>query len=119
MPTSMPLTLVVAWVLLFGFVNTHQRHAMRFEGASRTYLFALQASFLLGSLIGLGLLIYYFTRVAWYWPLVLFAIGSLIGGLLFGLLDAKLGQLIMSLVAFVGWPAAAIWAYLIINALRP
>ena len=50
MPTSMPLVLIIAWVVFFGFINTHQRHVMNFRGASQGYLLALQASMLLGSL---------------------------------------------------------------------
>jgi len=119
MGNSLPLSLIAAWVIFFGFVNTHQRHAMNFRGASQGYLLALQASVLLGSLVGLGLLVYYFMQVAWYWPIVLFAAGSLAGGLLFGLLDAKIGQLSMSMLAFVGWPASAAWAYLIIHDIHP
>jgi len=119
MPASMPLVLIIAWVVFFGFVNTHQRHAMNFRGASQGYLLALQASVLLGSLVGLGLLIYYFMQVAWYWPIVLFAVGSLVGGLLFGALDAKIDQLAMSMLAFVGWPASAVWAFLIIHSIHP
>ena len=42
--------------------------------------------------IGLALLILYFFHVSWYWPLVLFAVGSILGGLVFGLLDAKVPQ---------------------------
>jgi hypothetical protein len=119
MANSMPLSLIIAWVVLFGFVNTHQRHAMHFRGESQGYLFALQASVLLGSLVGLGLLGYYFMQVAWYWPIALFAIGSLTGGLLFGVLDVKIGQLGMSMLAFIGWPASAVWAFLIIHGLHP
>ena len=119
MANSMPLSLIIAWVVFFGFVTTHQRHAMRFRGASQGYLLALQASVLLGSLVGLGLLGYYFMQVAWYWPLVLFMVGSLVGGLLFGFLDGKIGQLGMSMFAFIGWPASAVWAFLIIRGLHP
>jgi hypothetical protein len=119
MANSMPLSLIIAWVVFFGFVNTHQRHAMRFRGASQGYLLALQASVLLGSLVGLGLLGYYFMQVAWYWPLVLFMVGSLVGGLLFGFLDGKIGQLGMSMFTFIGWPASAVWAFLIIRGLHP
>lgn len=118
MPTSMPLVLIISWVLFFGFVSTHQRHAMRFRGESQGYLLALQVSMLLGSLVGLGLLGYYFTQVAWYWPIVLFAIGTLIGGLLFGVLDVKVGQLSMSLLAFICWPASAVWVVIIIHGLQ-
>ena len=119
MPTSIPLVLIIAWVVFFGFVNTHQRHAMHFRGESQGYLLALQASVLLGSVAGLGLLVYYFMQVAWYWPIVLFAVGSLVGGLLFGLLDVKLGQLGLSMLAFIGWPASAVWAFFIIRGLHP
>ena len=80
MGNSMPLSLVASWVVFLGFVNTHQRHARHFRGESQGYLRALQASVLLGSLVGLGLLGYYFTQVAWYMPIALFAIGSLVGG---------------------------------------
>lgn len=97
MGNSLPLSPLAAWVVFFGFVNTHQRHARHFQGESQGYLFALQASVLLGSLDGLGLLGYYFRLVAWYWPIVLFAIDVLVGGLLFGWLDAKIGQLGMSM----------------------
>jgi len=119
MDSSIPLSLIISWILFFGFVNTHQRHAMRFQGASQGYLLALQASVVLGSLVGLSLLIYYFIQVSWYWPLVLFVVGSLIGGLFFGFLDGKIGVLGMSFVSFIGWPASAIWAFFIIRGLNP
>lgn len=116
MTESMPFTLVAAWTLFFGFVNTHQRHANRFP--SGRFTVALQVSVLLGSIVGIALLGYYFTLVAWYWPIVLFLIGSLAGGILFGTLDAKVMPLIMGAVSFIGWPASAIWAFMIIQGLR-
>jgi len=119
MAESMPLSLIIAWIVFFGFLNTHQRHATRFRGESQGYLLALQVSTLLGSLVGLALLVYYFMQVAWYWPIILFVIASLIAGFGFGLLDAKIGQLGMSLMAFIGWPVAAIWVYFIIRNLKP
>lgn len=115
----MPLALVVAWVVFFGFVNTHQRHAMHFRGASQAYLLGLQVSVFLGSFVGLGLLGYYFMQVAWYWPILLFSVGSLVGGILFGVLDAKIGLLVMSVIAFVGWPASAISVFFIIHSIHP
>ena len=118
MNSSMPLMLIISWILFFGFLNTHQRHTSHFQGASQGYLLALQASVILGSLIGLGLLVYYFVQVSWYWPLLLFVVGSLIGGIFFGFLDAKIGTLGMSLI-FLGWPASAIWTFFIIRGLHP
>jgi hypothetical protein len=49
----------------------------------------------------------------------LFAFGSLAGGFLFGVLDVKIGQLGMSVLAFIGWPASAVWAVIIIHGLHP
>jgi len=119
MDSLLPIPLMISWVLFFGFVNTHQRHAMHFQGASQGYLLVLYVSVILGCLVGLGLLVYYFIQVSWYWPLVLFLVGSLVGGFFFGFLDAKIGLLGMSLVSFIGWPASAIWAFLIIRGLHP
>ncbi|MBD3343041.1 MAG: hypothetical protein GF353_28345 [Candidatus Lokiarchaeota archaeon] len=119
MNSSMPLSLIISWLLFFGFLNTHQRHAKNFQGASRGYLLALQVSIFLGSLVGLGLLVYYFIQVSWYWPLVLFVVGSLIGGFFFGFLDIKIGTLGMSFISFLGWPASAIWIFFIIRGLQP
>ena len=119
MDSSMPIQLIISWVLFFGFVNTHQRHARSFQGASQGYLLVLYCSVILGSLAGLGLLVYYLIQAAWYWPVVLFLFGSLVGGILFGILDAKIGLLGMSLASFIGWPVSAIWAFLIIRDLHP
>jgi hypothetical protein len=114
----MPFTLIAAWVIFFSFVNAHQRHAMRFRGASQSYLIALQVLVLLGSMVGLGLLGYYFIQVAWYWPIALFVIGSLAGLLPLGRLNSETGQLGISVIAFIGWPASAVWAFMIIHNLR-
>ena len=118
MTTSMPFVLIIAWVIFFGFVNTHQRHALGFQEESQGYLLALKGSVFLGSLVGLGTMGYYFTQVAWYWPIVMFVVGSLGGGLLFGFLDIKIGQLGMSMLAFIGWPSSAAWAFAIIHGLN-
>lgn len=117
MSSSLPLSLLIAWVVLFGSINTHQRHAANFRGASAGFGLALQASTLLGLLVCLGLLVFYFLQVSWYWPLVLFAVGSILGGLAFGLLDSALGQPTMSILSFIAWPACAYWAYTIIRSI--
>lgn len=119
MPSSLPISLLVSWIIYFGFVNTHQRLSTRFKGASRGFLALLNLSVILGVIVGLALLGYYFMQVSWYWPIVLFVGGSVIGGLLFGLLDALLGQLTMAFLGFVGWPAAAVWAFIVIHGLNP
>ena len=115
----MPLSLIASWVVFFGFVNTHQRHARHFRGESQGYLRALQASasWQLGRPWPLGLLLHagcvvYAHRIVCNWQL-----GR--GGLLFGVLDVKISQLGMSMAAFIGWPASAVWAFFIIHGLHP
>ena len=98
-------------------MNTHQRHASAFKGASQSFHAALNLSVILGSITGLALLVYYFMQVAWYWPILLFVGGSLIAGLTFAVLDKVVGQPAMSLLGFVVWPAAAVWAFSIVHGL--
>lgn len=104
---EMPWLLILAWVGLFGFLNSHQRHIASFNGNSKGILAALNLSFMLGMLVALGLFVYYFLQVSWYWPIVLFLIGSIVGGILFGALDSLIGGLTTSMMAFVGWPICA------------
>jgi len=80
---------------------------------------SLYVSLILGGLVGLGLLIYYGLQTAWYWPIALFFIGSLVGGLIFGFLDVSIGLLAMSLASFLGWPISAYIMYKIISQLGP
>ncbi len=117
MPEQMPLSLVVAWLLIFGFVNTHQRHARGFHGASQAFSLALNVSTLLGSLCMLVLFGYYFYVATWYWPIVLFVLTTLGGGFFFAYLDFKIGEPWMSLLGFVVWPSAALWLFFIIKSL--
>jgi hypothetical protein len=117
MPTSLPIELLLAFVLVFGFVSSHQRHTARFNGSSPTFQMALMASTVIGVLVGLGLLVLYFVHVAWYWPLVLFVTGTVLGGILFGILDKTIGQLPLTLIGFVAWPISAVWAFLAIRSI--
>jgi hypothetical protein len=119
MLNTMPISLILAWAVFFGLVNTHQRHARRLLGTSARYSAAVRLSSVFGSLVGAGLLIYYFMQVAWYWPLLLFVIGSSIGGLFFSWLDKRIGGPGVSFFAFFGWPISAAWAFLIIRVLQP
>lgn len=115
MSSALPIELALAWTIFFGSVSTHQRHASNFHGASQGIAAALKLSTVLGALVGFTLLLYYFTRVSWYWPIILFAVGSIAGGLLFGLLDKVTPQPTLSLLSFFIWPAAAIWTFVILR----
>ena len=119
MSNAMPISLIFAWAVFFGLVNTHQRHVRRLLGTSAIYRSAVRFSSVFGSLVGAGLLIYYLMKVAWYWPLVLLVIGSSIGGLFFSWLDKTMGGPSLSFFAFFGWPISAVWTFLIIRVLQP
>ena len=119
MASSLPWVLILAWAVFFGFVATHQRHAGNFKGSSQIFLLALNLSAVLGFGTAIGLLIYYFVRVAWYWPIILFVVGSLLAGAIASILHRALGSLTVSLLAFVGWPAAAVWVAFIVRGLHP
>ena len=108
--SELPITLIIAFVLMFGFVNTHQRHVKNFQGANLQHLFALNISFISGMVVGLGLLIFYGYMVAWYWPILLLAIAMLGGSLLFGFLDTHIGQRDLSAISFA-WPLFALLCY--------
>ena len=119
MTDSLPLSLIISWIVFTGFISSHQRLTRTFGVQSQGYLIALHGSVFIGSLVGLGLLVYCFMQVGvWYWPIVLFVFGSLIGWLLFSVIDAIIGQTGMSILAFIGWPASAVWSFLIIRGLH-
>jgi hypothetical protein len=117
MQASLPISLIIAWCVFLGFLQVHSQHYSKFKGTSQSFLQALSISLFLGVPIGFGLLIYYFVQVAWYWPLVLLFI-SLIGAIFFGIIEAAIGSLTVSLIGFVGWPAAAVWLFFIIRGLN-
>ena len=98
------VAIIVAWTLFFGFLNTHQRHASGFKGESQGYLLALNISGILGVVAGLAFLVFAFLRGSWYDPLLLFAVGSFAGAMLFGIAEGVVGSLTMSMAAFLGWP---------------
>jgi hypothetical protein len=115
MTNSMPWMLVITWSFFFGFVNTHQRHLAHSKGSSRKYHLLFQISVVLGSIIGLSLLVYYFLNVAWYWSTILVVVGYLLAGVVFGVLDDIIGEVGINMLSFVGWPIFAEWTYLTIN----
>ncbi len=116
MPEQMPLALLFAYSLLLGFINTHQRHARNFMGASQSFALALNFSAFMGSLCLLALFGFYLYTTTWYWPFILFAAAALVGGFGFAFLDVKIGQPWMSLIAFL-WPLVALWVFNIVDGL--
>jgi hypothetical protein len=100
--------------LLFGFVETHQRH-LRSINRGDTYLRHedeqrnLWWSGRIGQIVGIALLIWLGTKAHWYSPIVLFIAALLPSGLIFGLLDKKIiGAYQLSKMSYFTWPIAAL-----------
>jgi hypothetical protein len=117
MPTSMPLLLVAAFIALFGCLGTLQRQAKNFRGSSRAYFLAINYSAVAGIVVAVGLLVFYGYTTHWYWPMILFVIGSIAAGIVFGLLEATVAPLVLSVGSFLLWPVAAIVVYLVVSGL--
>ena len=121
MPTSLPVTLVLAWALFFAFLLAQAHHERELKASpyleSPTFVKAVEISSLLGLLSGLGILGYYFYRASWYWPIALALGGSVIGALLMGALSGIMGNATLSKRAFVGWPLCGLWAIQVIHSI--
>ena len=119
MDISIPLLLIISWILFFSFVNITQCNAKHFEYRSRYYFLFFNVSAILCSLVGLGLLAYCLIHLSWYWPIAIFVGGIMVGGFFFDFLDGKIGLLTTSLVSLIGWPSSAIWVFFIIRDFHP
>ena len=97
----------IAFYCLFGiFVFYQQLHVKHFQGASQSFLLALNISALVGMLAGICYLVYYGWSVVWWAPIVIFIIG-LVASVLGVLLERFVGTLALSLGGFLGWPLCA------------
>jgi hypothetical protein len=105
-PENISIPLILWSVLFFGFVNTHGRQIKSFRGRSRTFLIFLNIYFIVSYVFGLSFLIYYGYVSKWYLPIILFAVVSTIGGVLFAVLDRMFGELALSFVGVAGIPVS-------------
>jgi hypothetical protein len=119
LPTSLPITLVLAWASFFAFFLSQGHHERELTTShfleSPNLLKALGISTLLGMIVGVGILAFYFYKVSWYWPLLLAVGGSMIGAAAFGLLSGLVSSATISKGAFIGWPLSAVCAIQMIH----
>lgn len=112
----MDLQLVVSYTILSTFVFYQTRHVARFRGASEAARALLSLSSAIGGLTSLSLLVYAGFAVAWWAPFALFALALVLQALLVFPLELIIlgqnGQLLISLLGFIGWPLSAFWMYL-------
>ena len=111
MSDPISIQIILSSGLLWGSVINHQRQLKDFRGSSQSYLNALLFSTVMGTIIFLCLLIFYFTKVNWYYPFILFLIDTLLAITLFTLFDLIIGVFPMSLISWITWPIGAIWFY--------
>lgn len=108
---TMPVSLIVSFIVFFGFVNTHQRHIRAFQGSSQRFYIFLNIYFIASCLLGLGFLVYYGYCTSWYLPIILFFVSGIIGGIIFGILDGVVGSLQISVLGFIGVPISSYFMF--------
>ena len=122
MSPSLPMKLICAWALLFGFVLAHAHHERRMRAFLSQAPLALFRAVEISSLAGLfamtGIMIYYFVVTTWYWTIALGLGGAISGAVFAGIGFGLMGEDALSKRAFVGWPLSAIWAVTIIHGIN-
>lgn len=92
------------------FVFYQQLHVKNFQGASQSFVLALNISVFAGMLTGLAYLVYYGWSVVWWAPILIFVIG-LLASMLGFLVEHVVGSLALSLGGFIGWPVCAYFMF--------
>ena len=117
MPESLPLPLIGAFTGLVFFSLAQATYSTSFKGEAAGIQAAATLSALLGVVVGLIYLAYYGYSTAWYWPFALLAIGVVSNWLLRSvavrIADPRNVNMTLGLIGFIGWPAAAILAFIL------
>lgn len=113
MPTSLSLQLLFGWIMFLGCVTAQAAYERRILAShvdeSARILKAIQISNGLALLIGLAVLVFYFLKVAWFWPIVLLIGGAVAGNVVRRLFSWGMGERRFCKYAFA-WPIFALWA---------
>jgi hypothetical protein len=120
MPTSLPLQLLFGWVMFLACVTAQAAYERRILAnhveESARMLKAIQISNGLALLVGFAVLVFYFLKVAWFWPLVLVIGGAMAGNVVRHLFSWGMGERRFCKHAFA-WPIFALWAAIQISEL--
>jgi len=129
MPNELSLDLLISWAIFYGFFNIHIKHQTSSYKISEKLDLALMISILLALTTSFGLLIFYFIKVSWYWPFVLFMFGGSLGVILTKVFlgicnalqqliitngseyDTSIGYVILIFTSFIIWPLSAYWFF--------
>jgi hypothetical protein len=99
---------------MFFLAQAHHERELQNDELKRfvapVYFRVLQVSTLLAIVTGVGLLIYCFIRMAWYWPLILICVGAPMGAAAFGFASTRRRLDHLSKMGFVMLPLSAVWA---------
>lgn len=82
-------------------------HLKNFDGASKGFETILGLSAMLGTMTGVGFLIYFGIYASWSGAAILFVCGFTSAALIGGMVERLIGGLTMSMTAFVVWPICA------------
>tara|TARA_R110002072_G_scaffold59882_6_gene152217 strand:+ start:17738 stop:18139 length:402 start_codon:yes stop_codon:yes gene_type:complete len=119
MPEQLPWQALLAWLLLIGFINSQQRVAIRDPSLPEVSKSWMEISYPTGFAAMLGLLLYYGFTVSWLYASGLFIVIPILMGIIFGLLGIVIPEKLTAFVAFVGWPASAIWFFDVVSRIDP
>lgn len=106
-----PIQIVIAFLLFAGFHHTHERWVAEFQEASQGFHTFLALFVSASKLLGIGFLIYYGISVVWYAPICLFVLAFILPPLLFGLLDAVVGEWSLRIIGFAAVPLCAYFLF--------
>jgi len=116
----LPVTLIVCWMLFTGALHSNRAHIKKYYlDYNRTdglHIFLVWFT-TLGSITGTILFIILFTKVPWFYPIILIIVSFIFGAVFYGLLDSLFGRMSISFLSILIWPVTQFIAYRIIMAL--
>ena len=109
------------FLLAIGHAFEHEQalHAKKFRGESQTFCTALWVSVYASWVARLVILVYIAFKLSWIAAIAMFIVGMPVSGVIAGLLSGlvgraagSIGQIYISLAAFIAWPVCFLAAYL-------
>lgn len=112
---ELPIVVIATYTIFSLFQFYQALHVKNFRGGSQSALLAINVSAFSGMIFSYGYLVFYGYSVAWYWPILLFAIAMIVKTIWF-FIEAKLK--LTNHVAWVslsGFVVLPVTAYILIK----
>lgn len=109
----LPIALVCWWILFHGSIHTNQRHMKYYldNGKEDIFFMFLTWYTTIGSILGMVTMVVFFMIAPWYAPVLMIAISFVVSPVLYGTLDAIVGNYQMSIISIFVWPVSLFMAY--------